>query len=140
MIYIENNIDLVFEKLVSSYPDLKDYFERYQRNEFGDAFEERVSYYDIAMIGSYVKKEVISGEIKDMPKFFSAVEEILNNSDSYVQELIVIGLFESLQNDRSIDYHNAFNNWLGPKSSSAWKALIEFWEGKQTGKRRGKKY
>lgn len=63
--------------------------------------------------------------------FFKKVEEILQTCDSEIENLIVIGLFESIQNigGNQINYYSAYDKWLKPLSKSKWEALIDFWEG-----------
>ena len=53
------------------------------------------------------------------------------HGEHYVQELIVIGLFEGIQNigGSEIDYYRSFDKWLKNNSLKAWRELIDFWEG-----------
>jgi hypothetical protein len=63
--------------------------------------------------------------------FFEKTEEILNHGDADVQNLIIVGLFEGIQNigGGEIKYHSSFNKWLKPESKLMWDYLIDFWEG-----------
>ena len=52
------------------------------------------------------------------------------HGEHYVQELIVIGLFEGIQNigGSEIDYYRSFDKWLKNNSLKAWRELIDYWE------------
>jgi hypothetical protein len=44
--------------------------------------------------------------------------------------LIVVGLFEDMQNTSEINCYTGFNQWLQPESKKVWNDVIGFWEGK----------
>ncbi len=127
------NIDRVFSALVSVDEELKNYFNNYLRAEYDDSSSERVNYLDIAEISRFLIERIKTGQTFFFQDLFTQVEVIFSKCDSYVDELMVIGLFESIQNNcghEGIDYHQGFNKWLSPVSKQKWDALIDFWEGK----------
>ena len=110
---------------------LKKYYDDYMLEEYQGDITERNSYYDIARIGDFIKEKYKLNDTENFNILFNNIEEILESCDQYVGELIVIGLFESLQNNwAEIDYYTGFNKWLKPLSKKDWHGLINFWEGK----------
>jgi hypothetical protein len=127
--YTESNIDKIFSKLISSDNELKLQFEKYI-SEYAD-LNDRLNYIDICEISRYIIDKVLKGETQTLASIFDNVEDILNACDTYTENLIVIGLFEGIQNvgGSKIDYYFGFNKWLKPKSKLKWDALIDSWEG-----------
>jgi hypothetical protein len=137
--YSEKSIEMVFQKIILSDEDLKSFYKRYLAEEYADGvFDERLYYYDIARIAEFINKMFLNKQIANFPDLFKNIEEILTNSDQFIQELIVVGLFEDMQNTSEINYHKAFNEWLQPESKKAWNEVIRFWEGKNGEKNSGK--
>ena len=129
--YSESSVETVFEKISSSDGDLKNFYKNYLVEEYTDGvFDERMYYYDIARMAEFINKMYLNKQTANFPDLFKNIEEILTNSDQFVQELIVVGLFEDMQNTSEINYHKAFNEWLQPESKKSWNAVIRFWEGK----------
>jgi len=129
--YSEASVEKVFQKLMSSDKELKVFYENYLVEEYSDrVFDERIYYYDIARIAEFINKMFLNKQTADFPNLFKNIEEILTNSDQYIQELIVVGLFEDMQNTSEINYYTDFNEWLQPESKKAWNDVIRFWEGK----------
>jgi hypothetical protein len=128
--YTESEIDKIFGKLTSSDNDLKLQFEEYIRKEYADQ-SEKLNYMDICEISRYIIDKVLKSETQTLGGIFDNVEEILNSCDDYIENLIVIGLFEGIQNigGSKIDYYFGFNKWLKPQSKLKWDALIDSWEG-----------
>lgn len=129
--FTQPEIENIFQKLVSSDSSLKKYYDDYMLEEYQGDLTERLSYYDIAMIGKFLKEKYQSNQTENFETLFNNIEDILQSCDQYVGELIVIGLFESLQNTAEIDYYTGFNKWLKPLSKKDWDELIDFWEGKE---------
>jgi len=127
--YTESNIDKIFSKLISSDKELKLQFEKYI-SEYADV-NDRLNYNDICEISRYIIEKVLTGQTQTLASIFDNVEDILNSCDTYTDNLIVIGLFEGVQNlgGSKIDYYSGFNKWLRPKSKLKWDALIDAWEG-----------
>ena len=100
-------------------------------DEYKDNMSERLYYIDIAEISRYLVDKTKAGQPTFFHDFFNQVELILSNCDSYVNDLIVVGLFEGIQNicGNEIDYYRGFDKWLRPKSKQKWNELIDSWEG-----------
>jgi hypothetical protein len=133
--YREGNIDVIFQKIVSNYPALKAYYSNYLLKEYQNESEERNHYYDIARIGDFIREQFKNNNGINFKPLFENIEEILADCDQYTAELIVIGLFEAIQNAGDVNYYTGFNQWLKPLSKSAWDELINFWEGAKAGKK-----
>jgi hypothetical protein len=132
IIFTQPNIDNVLETLISTDNSIKNLFENYLKEEYKDDEEERLYYLDIAEISRYIIDRLKNGQTENFDKFFDAAENVLNNCDTEIENLIVIGLFEGIQNigGPEINYYTSFNKWLKPLSKSKWDKLIDFWEGK----------
>ena len=127
--YIESDIDKMFSKLISSDNELMLQFQKYI-SEDAD-INGRLNYIDICEISRYIIDKVLKGETQALAGIFDNVEDVLNSCDAYIENLIVIGLFEGIQNigGFKIDYYFGFNKWLKPKSKLHWDSLIDSWEG-----------
>lgn len=130
--FSQKHLDNVFLALTSTDEELKNHFDKYIHEEYDDEFSERLSYLDIGEIARFLVARIKAGQTSYFLDFFTQVEVILSKCDSYVSELIVIGLFESIQNNsgKEVDYYQGFDKWLKPISKKEWGCLIDFWEGK----------
>jgi len=65
-------------------------------------------------------------------RLFDMMEDWLKNGSNGVQELVVVGFFEDLQNLASQQTFGkeAFVPFLGPESREEWDELERFWAGK----------
>jgi len=65
---------------------------------------------------------------------FDLMEYWLTNRNQGVQELVVIGFLEDLQNlaSRQPSGKDAFVPFLGPKSREAWDEIDRSWAGKHS--------
>jgi hypothetical protein len=108
-------------------------FDNYLKEEYKNDNSIRLNYIDIAEISRLIIAKHEAGQTERFEMFFENVEEILKNCDPEIENLIVIGLFESLQNigGREINYYSAYDKWLKPVSKLKWFELIDFWEGKK---------
>ena len=131
--FIQTEIEKVFQKLVSPDIELKNFYETYLLEEYGTSSEDRISYYDIGRIADFIKEKYKLRQTQNFETIFNNIEDILQNCDQYVSELIVIGLFEDIQNicSTEINYYTGFDKWLKPVSKKSWDELIDFWEGKE---------
>lgn len=73
-------------------------------------------------LAHYIVESYDQGNTAQYQKLFSAVELVLQNGDSEIQNLIWVGLLEDIQN---IAGHRSFGPdvfpvWLGPQSLIAW--------------------
>jgi len=95
---------------------------------------ERLAYVDIANIARFIIWKFKSNESDCFDRIFETVEVILKKGDKDTQNLIVVGLFEGIQNIggwHKVDYYKGFDKWLRPKSKKTWEDLINSWEGEK---------
>lgn len=125
-----SDLDKVYDSLLSTNKELRAFFDKYLEDEYESNKSLMLHYFDIAEIGKFLIAKLKNEEIEMFNLFFQKVEEILKEGDTDVQNLIVFGLFEGIQNvgGREINY-SGFNKWLMPESKLRWDNLIDFWEG-----------
>jgi hypothetical protein len=136
--FSQDHSDNVFAVLTSTDTELKEQFAKYLLDEYKGDMSERLYYLDIAEIARFLVDKTKAGQTRSFQGFFNQVELILCNCDSYVADLIGVGLFEGIQNigGKDIDYYKGFDSWLKPVSKQKWNNLIDSWEGQDW---RGKK-
>ncbi len=129
--YTQHQTDEVFQTLVSVETKMKETFDNYLIEEYRCGEAARLNYGDIGEIARYIVDRFINGETQNFQAFFDKVEEILLNCDAEIETLIVVGLFEDIQNigGPKINYYSSFDKWLNPISKSEWDKVIDFWEG-----------
>ncbi|NML65700.1 hypothetical protein HHL22_10835 [Hymenobacter sp. RP-2-7] len=130
--FSQGHINKVFVALTSTDEELRNYFSKYIHNEYDDDLSERLYYLDIAEIARFLVDKVEMEQTIFFQDLFAQIEVILSKCDSYVDELVVFGLFESIQNNcshRATDYYYSFDKWLHPISKQKWDGLIDRWEG-----------
>lgn len=127
--YHESDIESVFQKLISKWDELTVFYNTEMKVSYDDP-NDRLPYLEIGDISRFIVEKKKSGQTENFEQFFENVEEIMIHGEHYVQELIVIGLFEGIQNNggKEIDYYHSFDKWLKNKSFKAWRELIDFWE------------
>ena len=129
MAFRASDLEAVFQKLVEGWPELNQYYQ----SEVADCTQpaERLYYVDMGDIGRFIVNCVKTNETAHFEAFFQNVEAILNSADDEVTNLMVVGLFESIQNigGKDLEYHRGFDQWLGHTSLQEWRALIDSWEG-----------
>lgn len=130
IIYQKSEIEQVFQKLISDWNDLTDFYNDKVIADYEDPHE-RLPYIDIGDISSFIVDKKKSEQTENFETFFKNVEEIIILGDDYVKNLIVIGLFEGIQNKggTEINYYKSFDKWLKENSLRAWRELIDVWEG-----------
>jgi len=130
-IFKQTNVDQLFLTLTSVDKELKAEFDNYIENEYHGDLSDRLSYFDIAEIAGPVVTRAIAGKSDFLQHFFEQVEIILTNCDAYVENLIVVGLFEAIQNrcEKNFNYYNGFDPFLKSTTKKLWDNLIDFWEG-----------
>jgi hypothetical protein len=79
-------------------------------------------YLAMGELAHYVVEAYGQGDAAQCQKLFSAVEGVLQNGDSDVQNLIWVGLLEDIQNIASHRSFgpDVFRAWLGPQTLIAW--------------------
>ena len=127
--YQQSDIEKVFHKLISNWNELTDFYNTEVKFDYDDP-NDRLAYVDIGDISKFIVEKKKAEQTEKFEIFFENVEEIMIYGEHYVQELIVIGLFEGIQAfcGSKIDYYRSFDKWLKPNSLKAWRELIDFWE------------
>jgi len=127
--YQESDIEKVFQTLISGWNELTEFYHKEVKYDYDDP-NSRLPYGDMGDIAMFIVDKKKSGQTNDFGQFFENAEEILKHGDDYVQNLMVVGLFEGIQNigGREIDYYRSFDQWLKLNSLKAWRELIDFWE------------
>ena len=128
------DVDSAIELIVNSDSELKERWERYIHEEYGDNTDTstRLIYTDIGEVSRFIIEKFKTNQTENFEVIFSNIESILTNCDHRTKEFITIGLFEGIQNisGGEIDYYFGFNKWLYTLSGEQWRAVIDFWEGK----------
>ena len=127
--YHQSDIEKVFLKLISNWNEVTDFYNTEVKFDYDDP-NDRLAYVDIGDISRFIVEKKKAEQTEKFEIFFENAEEIMIYGEPYVQELIVIGLFEGIQNigGSEIDYYRSFDKWLKPNSLKAWRELIDFWE------------
>ncbi len=102
------------------------------RRELAAIHAEGLYYVSIATLGHELCAAVLGGCRKPwVTDVFAMIERGFEFGDTEATNLLVVGLFESMQGDA---YHRGppdlFERMLGPLSHQAWADLIEGWTGK----------
>ena len=130
--YNYENLETVFRKLIENTVDIRQYYYKKIFHSYEHMEERKESgYNDIGDLALLILKKKRKEETSEFEQFFKNVEVILSGADYDVTNLIVVGLFEGIQNagGSEIDYYKSFDNWLEPNSKKEWDNLIDFWEG-----------
>jgi hypothetical protein len=129
--YNINNIDAVFGLLISSSSYVKKNWDKYFTKEYiNHQNSQRLMYFDMMAISSFTIALFHKKKQKDLKSLFDAVEEILHDCDSEVQNLILAGLIEGIQQQcqyKKIDMRHEFNTWLSPLTQQNWDELTGFY-------------
>jgi hypothetical protein len=136
--YTEREVDNVISELISTDDSLKHYYQRKLKEDHSDEYTTRLIYLDIAHTSRYVVECVKTGKTDFFDRLFDKIEHIISNCDNHIENLIVVGLFEGIQNvgGHEINYHFGFDKWLRPTSKNKWDNLIDGWEGPEWRKRK----
>lgn len=128
--YNINQIDAVFDLLVSDSSYLKKNWAEYYHKEYKDN-RERLLYFDMMAISAFVIKLFQKKKSKDLQSFFDKVEIILKDADSEVKNLILAGLIEGIQQIcqyENIDMRYEFDAWLSPLTKKNWDEITGFFK------------
>lgn len=129
------SVQHAFELLTSSIPGLKSRWIEYIKNEYKDKnyasnwFNQ--TYIDVSEISRFIIEAFKKQDTKYFPDFFDKLDYILIYGEEETIELMIVGLMESIQNigGREINYYTGFDKWLKPTTKTAWRNLIDGWEG-----------
>lgn len=130
----EENLESVFRKIIEGTQDCRNYYYKKIYTYKEDSSERNSNAFnDMGELSRFIVKKLKKQQINEFEKIFSNIEEILIDCNIYVENLIVVGFFEGIQNigDSEINYYYSFDNWLQKQSKSKWDNLIDFWEGKE---------
>lgn len=129
IIYTQSDIEKTFQKLLTNWEELTQFYDAEVR-QVDESPEDRLVYIDMGEIARFVVDKTLANQTKPFSVFFENVEEILVHGDAFVKNLVVVGLFEGIQNrgGKEIDYYRGFDKWLKNESLKAWRDLIDFWE------------
>jgi hypothetical protein len=100
----------------------------YQTLEYTD---DRLTFPDIGNISRFIVWKFKLDDTSCFDKIFENADLILSKGCEATRNLIVVGLFEGIQNVggwHKVDYYKGFDKWLRPNSKKAWDDLIHFWE------------
>jgi hypothetical protein len=121
----------VMPRLVAEFPGFRPRWEKHL--EYWEGKPPAGNYNDIAQFAHFVLKDLfLDGKNDEVQRAFDLMEYWLKDGSKSLQELIVIGFFEDVQNlalgqGLALD---SFVTFLGPKSREAWDELEKFWAGK----------
>ncbi|MCS4303476.1 hypothetical protein [Chryseobacterium sp. BIGb0232] len=128
--YTINQIDAVFDLLVSDSSYLKKKWSKYYNKEYKDNCE-RLLYFDMMAVSAFIIVLFQKKKSKALQSFFDKVEIILNDADSEVENLILAGLIEGIQQIcpyKKIDMRYEFDSWLSPLTKKHWDKLTGFYK------------
>lgn len=129
--YNINQIDALFEIFISSSSYIKKNWDKYYIREYKNHKDrERLFYFDMMEVSSFVIKLFQLKKQKDLKSFFDVVELILVDCDSEVKNLILAGLIEGIQQIcayEKIDMRHEFDSWLSPITKKHWDELTGFY-------------
>jgi hypothetical protein len=136
--YNDEGVDKLINELISTDDSLKAYYQERFKEDYSDGNSTRLFYLDIAHISRYIVDCVKKGQTDFFDRLFEKVEYIILDCDKDVENLMVVGLFEGIQNvgGQEINYYIGFNKWLKPTSKIKWDDLIDSWEGTDWRKRK----
>ena len=100
----------------------------YQTLEYTD---DRLTFPDIGNISRFIVWKFKFNDTSCFDKVFENAELILNKGSETTKNLIIVGLFEGIQNVggwHQVGYYKGFDKWLRPNSKKAWDDLVDFWE------------
>jgi hypothetical protein len=108
-----------FETIIATVPDFQPKYQSFLADWQG---EDTPWYLAMGELAHYAVEAYEKGDTTQYQKLFSAVERVLRNGDSEVQNLIWVGLLEDIQNIASHRSFgpDVFRSWLGPQTLIAW--------------------
>jgi len=129
------------EKIIATVPGFQD-----QWREFLKEWDKEISpqwYLGMGELAHYVVEKYAQGATGEFPDLFASVEALLHSPSPELENLIIVGLLEDIQNVASHrDFGAApFRDWLGPKTVVAWDGIdaymkrVSDWAAKQEPRR-----
>jgi hypothetical protein len=101
----------------NSFKELKADFQNYLLDSYKtlEFTDERLTYLDLTHIARFIVWKFKTNETIEFDKLFYNIEIIITKSNSRTRNLIIVGLFEGIQNIcgwNHIDHHKFFETWL----------------------------
>lgn len=124
--------DDILPRLLREFPEFEPRWNRHLL-EWND--KPAGDYNDISVFVKFVVDDLYpANQIPRLQRVFDLMEEWLAGGSQAVQELIVLGFFEDLQNIASWRPfgREAFIPFLGKNSRSEWEAIEKVWAGKSS--------
>jgi hypothetical protein len=96
-------------------------------------------YLAMGELSHYVVERYAQGATEEFPKLFAMIESLLENPSPELENLIIVGLLEDIQNVASHrDFGmSPFQKWLGPRTLVAWDDIrayidrVDAWSAQQ---------
>src|SRR5687768_12945911 len=91
-------------------------------------------YNDMSELALFVVESYVRGDMSCLPPIFALIESILETGDAEQQQMVSVGLLESIQIRSTHEKFgpDAFLPYLGTHSHDAWAWISHAWEGKDT--------
>ena len=128
-----NMPDEAFQLLLDACPAFRPHLETTRKAfySYGNPPDRLDPYFDVAWINSFMVGLVQRQETGCFPTVFALLERLLVAGSDDVQNWVVVGMLEGLQNQVSHTKltYAVFEPWLGPKTREEWDGLIEAWGG-----------
>lgn len=85
---------------------------------------------EIAVFARHIVQSYGEDRTEEFPPFFDLLERMIVEGDEDVQGLAIVGLIEGIQNNASHQPfgYTVFEQWLRPKSRTAWREVDEAWK------------
>lgn len=129
--YNIQQLNQVHASLISASPFLKEKWFEYLENNYSGERQERLTYFDMMEISALVICLFQQKKSNELQLFFDHVEEILLDADEEVNNLMLAGLIEGIQQicrNENIDMRCEFDQWLSPVTKKNWDELTAFYK------------
>jgi hypothetical protein len=96
-----------------------------------DVGEDRLTYHEVSEAVRLMAEWFRGGLTDCFAALFGAFERCLLEGNDEAVELILVGVFEDLQNGNitEMDDFSVWEPFLHPVSARGWKAVVDFWNG-----------
>jgi len=114
------------ERIVAAAPNFRGRWESFLKDWEED--ETPPWYVGMSELAHYIVESYAQRATEEFPILFGTIENLLQNPDPELENLIVVGLFEDIQNIASHRDCGAspFRRWLGTRSIIAWDEVDSF--------------
>ena len=124
----EQDIFKAIEILVSSLAEIRNFWDNYLKEEYqnGEFLHDRSYFNDLSAIARYLVDKYKKNETNEFAKLFVILEHILSTFDENTCSIITVGLFESIQTYKELDFYHGFDQWLKPVTKKWWDSSIDY--------------